>query len=281
MIPKQVKVYHENHYLGNWPATSLDFDYILRNAKDFFPQNGDDYSKYICEFKDYIVTFKDKDEFGTFKLKLKEVNILYNNFVNLPGHELPVRIYISVVEKYKAGYKIDSESIILTKDAAYPQVDLVTKQRFPVMIGGAITELIKRLSQGTLFFNPFDYDSKDFPFNSYLSKLMPVSLVKNVELQKSPKDYLNWEYEVDAFDYIKTNKSQEQRCKTTYTVGNKVYSFDSKKPVVTSIIKSNVAASVPIRMISEHNAGQHKPVLKLESKPKLAVPSNMDIIAYD
>ena len=207
-------------------------------------------------------------------LKFKEINIIQNCVCNVPGSNIPVRIYISLCEKYRNNIKFDNNCIIFTQDCAYPEQDYITKLRFPVMIGGNILELKNRLETLPLFFNPLSYDSGDFR-GSYLAKLVPISLAK--DKHKEPKNYLNWQYEPEVFNYIKPNKSLESK-KITYAIPDKIYSFPTKSgtPVHVKVIKSSYLEAP--KPFSETVLPTK---LKLVEKPKLADPSNMNIISYE
>lgn len=180
-------------------------------------------------------------------LKLKEIDCLENRIELVD--DIPFHIYISLVEKYRNGQKIDGWGIVLAHDAGYP-----TDKNLPTLIGGNIDFLAKTIKDGKIPFDVYEYDGTDFP-NSYLNKLIPVKQIK--EKYKYPKDFLNWEYDVEAFNFFKCEMVED----------------NSSKKILCPI------APVPLRIKLKLPAP--KPVIEKPAEIKLIVPSNMGIIAYD
>lgn len=192
-------------------------------------------------------------------LKLKEINCLENR-VEIIGNT-PIHIYISLVEKYRNGCKIDGASIILAHDAGFPG-----NRKYSTMVGGNINTLKSLIQNGHIPFDPLDYDGTDFP-NSYLSKLIP--LVKIKEKHKFPKDFLNWEYDVDSFDYVKSYTIDSPlKKKTTQRI---VYDIAPKRihlPLTICKITPKVSLPAP------------KPIVEIDRTPPK--PSDMSkYVVYD
>lgn len=209
-------------------------------------------------------------------IRIKEISCLFNYLGNWQGSTMPIRIYISLVEKFKNGLKIDSESIVLGGDAGcWLEKE---KRMVPIMINGQIGKLVAEMRTGCLSFNPRCYDSTDFGMFCFLTKLIPTTRYKHKNVY--PADFLDYNMDVELFDFIKSKKLPAKQLGLQYkTTDNRSVSLTiPSKPLQNPVLQKTQKIFLPAKTsIPLKVKLPEKPI----QKPKLAVPSNMGILSYE